>query len=138
MDVLLAEVIRPGIDGLITTFINENLSTCSDITYNLVLASYLVSLQDFQDLLSGPVDAYVIRKHVRSIMRMYVNEVNRARPIRVSDRVQFGIQMETVGLNIGRSSQYNSESRSILPDGNVIVLSILSLCMAYLLFKSRK
>jgi hypothetical protein len=136
-DNLLVDVILPRMEALVAAFVRDNLETTSDVVYNPDLAKSLVALEDFDDLLAGRFDEYAIRKHMRSIIRMYMGETNRAHPIKITDRAKFGIHMETIGLNIGWSNDTLGASRSLLPDGNVVVLALLTLAVAVLAFKRK-
>jgi hypothetical protein len=111
-------------NSLISSFIQDNLSGCSDIVYNENLAKPLIAIEDFSDLLQDtPPNEYVIRKHIRSFMKTYVAEVNKARPIGIKNKNQFGLQMESLGLNVGFTSEQSTHHP--LPDGNVVTLALL-------------
>lgn len=60
----------------------------------------------------------------------YVSEVQRAHPIKVTDRARSGIQMETTGLHIGWS--IDSSGRTLLPDG-IIMMGALTLALVIVL-----
>lgn len=122
-------VIYTGMEKLINIFVGQNLSDCSDIKYNEQLAKSIIAIEDFHDLIkdSNP-NEYTIRKHIRNIMKIYVGEVNRARKIIVNDKSKFGFQMESIGLNVGWTSETTS-SRNMTPDGNVLVLAGLTLAV---------
>lgn len=111
---VLAGILYPGMERLLQMFIRDKLSDCTDIVYNSDLAKSLISLDNFTDILTENA----------------VSEVNKARPIQVTDKSRFGVHMETIGLNIGWSS--DQRNRSIVPDGNVIVLATLTAFIAAL------
>ena len=127
----LADAVFPGMESLVSAYIRENLEGCSDLKYNADLAKALIASEDFADLLSGHVNEYVIWKHLRDIVRLYVGEVNRSRPIRVSDRAKFGLHMETIGLNIGWSND-SIGTRSLVPDGNTLAFIVLTFALVLL------
>lgn len=129
----LGRVVMPGMERLVEAFVRESLEPCSDISFNVNLAKSLISIEDFNDL-DGSTNEYVIRKHTRSIIRAYVSEVNKARPIGIKDKSAFGIHMESIGLNIGFSADSRGDARSAVPDGNVIVMSALTLTIVVLVF----
>jgi hypothetical protein len=115
-------------------FIKENLSDCSDITYNEQLAKSIISVEDFSDLSSPDnMNEYVVRKHIRNIMKFYLTEVKRARKIEIKDKQKFGLHMESIGLNIGWSNE--TATKSYIPDGNVVVMAALTVMIVYLLKK---
>ena len=93
------------------------------------MAKSIIALFDVNELRTNG-NEYVVRKYIRSILKTYVSEINKVRRIIVKDKAKFGIQMETMGLNIGFSSE--SSSRQFLPDGNVLVLSVLVLAIIFL------
>ena len=124
-----------GLDKLLKLYIEQELSESSDITYNETLVKSIIALFDVNELRTNG-NEYVVRKYIRSILKTYVSEINKVRRIIVKDKAKFGIQMETMGLNIGFSSE--SSSRQSLPDGNVLVLSVLVLAIVFLMSNTRK
>jgi hypothetical protein len=120
---------------LVSLYVKERLESCSDIRYNDELAKALIADEDFTDLLNGKHHEYVIRKHIRNIMKMYLTEVRRARLIGVTDRTQFSLALETVGFNMAAIDQHGSSGlcpladkirpRSIAPDGNVLAVVMM-------------
>jgi hypothetical protein len=106
------------------------LEECSDIVFNPKLARTLVSTVDFNELRTTEAFEYVVRKYVRSIMKLYVQNVSKARPIHVKDKTLFDLQMESYGINVGFTAE--TASRSLTPDGNVIVVMIGILLIAAL------
>jgi hypothetical protein len=122
-----------GMEKLIHAFVRDNLEDCSDIKYNPQLAKSLLAVEDMSDLLDasrGPAVEYILRKHVRSVVRYYVEQVNNARPIAVTDKAKFRVRMESIGLNIGWSQE--CDSRRLMPDGNVIVMACLTFALLFL------
>src|ERR1700693_556669 len=71
------------LEEIIKAYIRENLESCSDIKYNVQLAKSIIAVEDFNDLLHAP-NEYVIRKHIRSIIRIYISEVSKSRQINIS------------------------------------------------------
>jgi hypothetical protein len=127
-------IVLEGIEGLICAFVRENLEDCTDITYNPQLAKPLLAMEDLTDLLGGAgatAVEYTLRKHVRSVVGCYVGQVNTARPIAVKDKAKFVEHMECIGLSISRSQ--DSGFRRLMPDGNVVVMAILTLALAALI-----
>ena len=118
----------------INYWIEQELSVSSDITYNETLAKSIIALFDVSELRTNG-NEYVVRKYIRSILKTYVSEINKVRRIIVKDKAKFGIQMETMVLNIGFSSE--SSSRQFLPDDNVLVLSVLVLAIIILTTNTR-
>lgn len=129
------EFVSDGLEKLLRQFVKENLEESSDISYNETLGKSIIGLFDVSELRGSSCNEYVVRKYVRSILKQYVSEVNKARPINITDHVKFGVQMETVGLNIGFTSETNRGIRSVMPDGNVVVLSGLLALVLVLFFK---
>ena len=115
----LIHLIRNRMELLISDFIRKELEYSSDIKYNADLAKSLIAEADFADLARENADEYTIRRHMREILRAYVRDTQIARPIHVTDKTRFGFQMESLGLNIGFSA-----GQSLIPDGNVLVLSV--------------
>eukprot|EP00744_Colponema_vietnamica_P008205 GILI01011726.1.p1 GENE.GILI01011726.1~~GILI01011726.1.p1 ORF type:complete len:165 (-),score=20.94 GILI01011726.1:69-563(-) len=131
-----AAAVYEGFEGLVKCYVEESLVPFSDINLNEEHLKNLVSCEDLDDLLRGEVNEYVIRKHLRSVVRLYVSEINKTRPINVRDRAQFGFQMESIGLNVGFNT--STEQRTSMPDGNVLVVSVLSFLVVALALFSRR
>jgi hypothetical protein len=121
-------VILRMLEAVVAAYIRQNLEDCSDLRYSEDLAKSLVGLEDVTDLLNGRCNEYIIWKHLRSVVRLYVQEVNTCRPIAVTDSAKFDSRMEFLGLNVRRTSGSTSSSyyRDLLPEGNVLVMSILT------------
>lgn len=124
--------IEENMEKLVHVYIHEKLEDCSDLKYRPDLAKALIAGEDFSDLIARAND-YDVCKHMRSVIRAYVSEVNRARPIKVTDRAKFGVSMEYLGINIGGSAESTSGGRSVVPDGNMLVLSVMTVIIVALL-----
>lgn len=83
--------------------------------------------------MQGNINDYFIRKHMRNIVKFYLTEVDRARPIKITDSTRFGRHMESLGLSLGY--QQNTSNRTLQPDGNVLVLSLLSAFLVFLFLR---
>lgn len=131
----LGNVVMPGMVRLVEAFVRESLEPCSDVSFNATLAKSLIAIEDFNDL-DGAANEYLIRKHMRSIIRAYASEVNKARPIGIKDITTgtFGIHFESIGLNIGFSADSRGHGDSRSADGNVIVMTALTLSIVVLVF----
>lgn len=116
------EVVFGGLNTLIELFVKENLEPWSDITYNSTLTKSIIAVVDISELKSAKCNEYVVRSCIRSILKLYVTEINKSRKILIKDKAKFGIQMEAMGLSVGFITESNN-TRSLLPDGNVVVLS---------------
>ena len=115
-----------GLDKLLKLYIEQELSASSDITYNETLVKSITALFDVNELRTNG-NEYVVRKYIRSILKTYVSEINKVRRIIVKDKAQ----METMGLNIGFSSE--SSSRQFLPDNNVPILEIIEYFLGHII-----
>jgi hypothetical protein len=136
--VALEAIVYPFMERLVQAFVHEGLERCSDIRYNSALVQSLLAIENFSDLIEGHANEYTIRKHVRDVIRMYIAEVNKSRPIKVTDKAQFGVHLEAVGLNIGWMQASSGSERSLVPDGNILVLAattIVVMTIVLLIFK---
>jgi hypothetical protein len=125
----LMALIQDGMEKLVRAYVREKLEDCSDIQYNPELGKALIACENFGDLI-GHADNYIVRKHMRNLIRSYVTSVYHARPIQVKERTKFGVSMEYLGVNVGESTG----GRSAVPDGNVLVLSMLTLAAILVAF----
>lgn len=138
--VVLEAIVYPFMERLVQAFVHEKLEKCSDIRYNATLVQSLLVIGNFSDLIEGHANEYTIRKHVRDVIRMYIAQINKSRPIKVTDKALFGVHLEAVGLNIGWTQAHSGSSseRSLVPDGNVLVLAataIMVVTVVLLMFK---
>jgi hypothetical protein len=108
-------------DEIIKANVDE-LSSCSDVRYVPNLAKTLIQITDFKELRETNANDYVLRKYIRSIMKMYLEQISKVREIKVKDKVLFRMPMEAIGFNIGFTTQ--TTERSVIPDGNVLALMI--------------
>ena len=114
------------------SYVESELGNITDIKFNDQLSKSLISVEDFSDVIQGEINEYIIRKHLREIMKLYLKSVSEVRKITVTDKAKFGFQMETIGLNIGYTTENQSSSK--YPDGNTVVLSVVMVvCLALVL-----
>jgi hypothetical protein len=125
------DLVLSSTEELTRLYIKDNVEKCTDVVFNQELAQCVIAVKDFADLLKPQEGRlaleYTARNHVRSVVRLYLSEVNKAHPSETT-KAQFGPLAETMGL---RSQE--SGSRSLVPDGNVLVMAGLTLLLAWLL-----
>lgn len=119
------DVVMPAFKQLGRTYIQEELSASSDIKYDEQLLKNVLSEENFNDLLDGGASEYVLRKHLRSVMKGYIRSVNAARTIQIKDKHRFGLQLERLGVSVG--FQAETSARSTMLDGNVKLLTAATL-----------
>jgi hypothetical protein len=131
----LVDFVQPSKEALVAAYIRESLEPYSNIKCNDDLVNQLVGIHDFSEFLDekGSWNGYTVRRHVRSVIKMYLAETNKARAIKVTNTVQFELRLEAVGLNLGWAQ--TSHSPSVLPDGNIVVLAALTLALVYLVLR---
>lgn len=134
----LLDAIHQHMEALVRAYIEEKLEDCSDLTYVPGLAKGLVGREDFGDLV-GAAGEWNILTHVQNVIRAYVGEVSRSRPVKVSNRAKFGVSMDLFGMWIGFSTDSAHErGAGLRPDGNVVVLSVLTAAILLAVFLWRK
>lgn len=109
------------IEELLRKCVSE-LGETSDVIYNYPLAKTVIVTIGFEEIRTTNSKEYAVRKYIRSVMNMYVQTVAKSRPIYVREHTRFGLQMKKYGITIGFTVE--STSRSIFPDGNVIILTV--------------
>jgi len=118
---LNTEQAKNQFEEIIQKFVEEKLSPYSNIKYNSELAKNLLAFEDLTDIFEDSnVDEYTVRKHIRDLLKAYISDVNNIHSIDIKDKQKFGFHLESVGLSLANETS----SRSIFPDGNVIVLTI--------------
>lgn len=115
------DVIKASIKKIIELYVTD-FSKCSNITFNSFLADELIELSNLQELRDSDSTDYTIRKCIREIIQMYLDEEKRNFKIEIKDESQFEFQMKSIGINLGFTQ--NSTNRSLTPDGNVLVLAV--------------
>lgn len=106
------------------------------------LINTIVELQDFSSLVDLKKSdnkkefyiEYYTRKYVKSIVKLYVNEVGMSQPIVATNKHRFGVTMETLGFQKGFEWQGNYGRLAF--EGNVIVLAAtaVSIALGFALF----
>lgn len=113
------EFIQKEMESLMRVFIEENLSTCSDIKWHEQLGRFIIADEQFSDI-TRTSSEYQIRKYVATLVKKFVTSINNTRKIKITDRARFALQMEMLGLDIGhwKFSRW-------LPDGNMVAMAAL-------------
>lgn len=106
---------RQMMEEILKAFI-EGFSPVSDIVFNEDLAKVVLGHFTFDEF-RKQADEYVIRRHLRDVMRMYLTEVHRSRKIQVKDKEKFGFQLEAIGLNLDHPKPTWNVPPHAFPDG---------------------
>lgn len=128
----LKALINERISMLLETYVIKNIEPYTDITYNPELARDIVALVDCSDLVRDGAKQSVVRERVQNLIRLYMTQVNRIKPIVVTNRcVKFGFHLEALGFTLGYTTDSSQPTR--VPDGNVVVLTAASVMMVAVL-----
>ena len=124
--------LKEAMGALVKQFIAE-LSVTADFEHNDEILDFILATENFHELVKSKVDDYIVRKHIRDIMKCYIQAVGDLKKISIKDETQFGVLLSAIGLYIGLSTKRESDSSKISPDGNVVVLSLLTLAIVAIL-----
>lgn len=122
LEILSPESLKEVMQGLVKQYIDE-ISISADFEQNDEILEAILATDNFREILCAKIDDYVVRKHIRDIMRCYLQAVGFTKKISVKDEVLFGLQMSSIGLNISLPTKRESDSCKYCPDGNVAACS---------------
>ena len=133
--------LKAAVRELVQQFISE-LRRTADIRVNEILLDEIIDTEDFKDLKrmlnENEIDEYIIRKHIRDIMKIFLHSAVASQELMIKDKTNFGLQLASLGLNIGLSTEREARSTNFSPDGNVVVLGLVTiLVIALIAFKPR-
>lgn len=131
----LKEFLFIKLQKLLHKYITEKLENWSDICYNDDLIKYAIAEEDYSDIIQHTKKAhnyinYRLRVHIRNIMSTYIDEIYKAHPINITDNEKLNKEMKFLGVRIYWSEE--KDNKSLLPDGNVLVMGSLVLIMGCL------
>ena len=118
------EEVKNAFEEVIGNYINENIVPNTDLKYNQELTKNLLAEEDLSDIFEkeGEIDEYTVRKNMRDIMKAYLLTVDRTHKFKITNKQKFGFHLESIGLTLGFNND-PPEKKSLIPDGNVIVLT---------------
>ena len=119
-EVLDAEI-NSSIEKIIMLCVTD-LSKYSNLAYNEELVKELIGLLNLDELRESKETYSTIRKFVRDILQLYLEEMRQSQMLKVNDQNQFELRLRQLGIILDFTKV--STDRSIIPDGNVVVYSI--------------
>jgi len=133
MDVII--VVKEKLRTLVKQYMIE-LQEYAEFELNDTILDQILSTEDLLEILkvsklSG--SEYVLRKHVRGIMKCYLDTVGGLSRIRIKDETNFGLQLASIGLTVGMSTKGDTTLSHPPFDANVLVMAILTFAIVALI-----
>lgn len=107
-------------------YIAEFLQSCTTVDIDMELIKRLEPLENLKDVTGAHQEA-AMRKHIKSLVKYYLNEKQVCRPsFKVTHTQKYAAQLELLGIHGGVEPCRANEMDAGGVDGNVVVMAILT------------
>jgi hypothetical protein len=127
-DIVDVVAVKEAFRNLVMQFLRE-LNRSAEISIVDTVLDEILSTEDVGEIIKVsklPGSEYVVRKHVRGVIKLYLESIEQIAGIRIKDETSFGIQLTSIGLNLGMTTKRDTTSPTSTLDYNVVVMALLT------------